>query len=441
MREFITPIERDDITVMASRIDDITDAIEDVLLRVYMFNVRELRDEMLPFVELIVRCTQALQDGLREFANFRKSKTVREKIIEINNLEDEGDRLYLTAMRRLFADGATAEEKLVWTELFDCCELCCDACEDVSDAMSRVIMKTDIEIAQEAQMLPIEQIAQGLGLDPQSISPYGRYKAKLDHRLVAQLEQKPDGKVILVTAISPTPAGEGKTTTSVGLADALHRLGRRVMSEKPTPQPAEQDSIGKAVRRSLSPAHAASLLQRGVRSLTEQGAEATRREIAFRVNLMLGRDTCRRRLCRIKNVRLSSVKIFLQRVQSHLAYHKVVPAGSFTSSWRKTALTPSSWFCKTSPARCRPVNICLHWPRAFARARSRRRKPVRWYWLCVLTMPNFCPDLPLPPPQCRPGAWGYCITSNLSVPKILLISMCFPSRSTTAFACCWAGFL
>ena len=140
VREFITPIERDDITVMASRIDDITDAIEDVLLRVYMFNVRELRDEMLPFVELIVRCTQALQDGLREFANFRKSKTVREKIIEINNLEDEGDRLYLTAMRRLFADGATAEEKLVWTELFDCCELCCDACEDVSDAMSRVIM-------------------------------------------------------------------------------------------------------------------------------------------------------------------------------------------------------------------------------------------------------------------------------------------------------------
>ncbi len=68
------------------------------------------------------------------------------------------------------------------------------------------------------------------------------------------------------------------------------------MSEKPNPQPAaEQDSIGKAVRRSLSPAHAASLLQRGVRSLTEQGAEATGREIAFRVNLMLGRDTWQHR--------------------------------------------------------------------------------------------------------------------------------------------------
>lgn len=90
-------------------------------------------------------------------------------------------------------------------------------------------MKTDIEIAQEAQMLPIEQVAEGIGLAAQSVSPYGRYKAKLDHRLLTQLAQQPDGRVILVTAISPTPAGEGKTTTSVGLADALHRLNRRVM--------------------------------------------------------------------------------------------------------------------------------------------------------------------------------------------------------------------
>lgn len=90
-------------------------------------------------------------------------------------------------------------------------------------------MKTDIEIAQEAQMLPIEQVAEGLGLAAQSVSPYGRYKAKLDHRLLTQLAQQPDGRVILVTAISPTPAGEGKTTTSVGLADALYRLNRRVM--------------------------------------------------------------------------------------------------------------------------------------------------------------------------------------------------------------------
>ncbi len=88
---------------------------------------------------------------------------------------------------------------------------------------------TDIEIAQGTELTPIAQIAEGLGLTQEDYSPYGRYKAKIDHRLIARSADKPDGKVILVTAISPTPAGEGKTTTSVGLADALHRLGRKVM--------------------------------------------------------------------------------------------------------------------------------------------------------------------------------------------------------------------
>ena len=90
-------------------------------------------------------------------------------------------------------------------------------------------MKTDIEIAQSTPLVPISEIAREIGLSEEEISPYGRYKAKIDHRLIAKKAAGPDGKVILVTAISPTPAGEGKTTTSVGLADALHLLGKRVM--------------------------------------------------------------------------------------------------------------------------------------------------------------------------------------------------------------------
>ena len=84
-------------------------------------------------------------------------------------------------------------------------------------------MKTDIEIAQEARMKPITQIAAQLGLEEESVIPYGRYKAKIDHRLIHNAKKQ--GKLILVTAISPTPAGEGKTTTSVGLADAMNALG------------------------------------------------------------------------------------------------------------------------------------------------------------------------------------------------------------------------
>ena len=83
-------------------------------------------------------------------------------------------------------------------------------------------MKTDIEIAQEATMKPITQIAAQLGLADEDVIPYGRYKAKINHRLIHNAKKQ--GKLILVTAISPTPAGEGKTTTSVGLADETSGL-------------------------------------------------------------------------------------------------------------------------------------------------------------------------------------------------------------------------
>ncbi len=88
-------------------------------------------------------------------------------------------------------------------------------------------MKTDIEIAQSAQMLPIGQIGAELNIDPDDLEYYGKYKAKLD---LAEIRKNPrKAKLILVTAISPTPAGEGKTTTSVGLADALHKLDKKVV--------------------------------------------------------------------------------------------------------------------------------------------------------------------------------------------------------------------
>ena len=89
--------------------------------------------------------------------------------------------------------------------------------------------KTDIAIAQENKMLPISQVAEAAGIPGHALEPYGRYKAKVDLSLLDSLADKPDGKLILVTAISPTPAGEGKTTTSVGLADAMHRIGKKVL--------------------------------------------------------------------------------------------------------------------------------------------------------------------------------------------------------------------
>jgi len=90
-------------------------------------------------------------------------------------------------------------------------------------------MLTDIEIAQRAQMLPIGKIADKLGITEEELEPYGRFKAKVSESIFGRLADKPDGKLILVTAINPTPAGEGKTTTSVGLGQAMAKIGKNAI--------------------------------------------------------------------------------------------------------------------------------------------------------------------------------------------------------------------
>ena len=89
--------------------------------------------------------------------------------------------------------------------------------------------KSDIEIAQETPMLHIREIAKTAGVDEKYLEQYGNYKAKVDYNILKDMADKPNGKLVLVTAINPTPAGEGKTTTTVGLADAMRRIGKNVM--------------------------------------------------------------------------------------------------------------------------------------------------------------------------------------------------------------------
>lgn len=90
-------------------------------------------------------------------------------------------------------------------------------------------MLTDIEIAQQCAMKPITEVASALGIRPEELEPYGHYKAKLSDDLAKRLESQPDGKLILVTAINPTPAGEGKTTTTVGLGQAMQKIGKKAI--------------------------------------------------------------------------------------------------------------------------------------------------------------------------------------------------------------------
>ncbi|MCB1098264.1 MAG: formate--tetrahydrofolate ligase, partial [Verrucomicrobiae bacterium] len=89
--------------------------------------------------------------------------------------------------------------------------------------------KSDIEIAREASMQPIVSIGGKIGIPDEALHPYGRTKGKIDFGYIRSLADRPDGKLILVTAITPTPAGEGKTTTTVGIGDGLNRIGKKAL--------------------------------------------------------------------------------------------------------------------------------------------------------------------------------------------------------------------
>lgn len=138
--EFITPIEREDILQIAGRIDDITDSIEDVLQKLYMFNIKKLRPEAVEFMDILLRCCEELRKMFTEFHNFKKSKTLHTSIVEVNKLEEEGDRLYMKAMRRLFSDGESPADQLPWSQIFYQLEKCCDTCEDAADIVEGIIM-------------------------------------------------------------------------------------------------------------------------------------------------------------------------------------------------------------------------------------------------------------------------------------------------------------
>jgi predicted phosphate transport protein (TIGR00153 family) len=139
--EFLPPIEREDIIALANEIDEVTDSIEDVLLKMYMYNVTSIRQDAIDFVKVISDCCHALKNLLEEFRHFKKSDHIQDLIIEINRLENEGDNHYTANVHNLFVSGASPLEIFVWTEMFSKMEKCCDACEHTANVVESVIMK------------------------------------------------------------------------------------------------------------------------------------------------------------------------------------------------------------------------------------------------------------------------------------------------------------
>lgn len=141
VKEFLPPIEREDIISISDRIDDVIDEIEDVLIGIKIFDVQTIRPEIFEFTGLIMKCCKSMNSTLKEFENFKKSKKLHSEIIEINRLEEDGDKLYINGVHNLYKSTKDPVELMVWTEIYNRLENCCDFCEDVANDIENIIMK------------------------------------------------------------------------------------------------------------------------------------------------------------------------------------------------------------------------------------------------------------------------------------------------------------
>lgn len=140
-KAFIVPIEREDIAALGDNIDEVTDKLEDVAIRLYINNVDVIREDTKALADVVQRCCEEMRDMLRDFADFRHSKTLKKRIIRINGLEEEADRLFVASMRKLHVEEQDALQVLAWREIYIYLEKCADACEHVADTVEGVVTK------------------------------------------------------------------------------------------------------------------------------------------------------------------------------------------------------------------------------------------------------------------------------------------------------------
>jgi uncharacterized protein Yka (UPF0111/DUF47 family) len=140
-KAFVTTIEREDLALISQNIDEVTDSIEEVLQILYIYRIRTILPEAREFAAKLTLCCKLMKDMLAEFINFKKSSKLHTMVVELNNVEEECDALYLEAMLKLHDHCKDTLEMVSWRDIYNKLENCVDACEHVSDCIDTVIMK------------------------------------------------------------------------------------------------------------------------------------------------------------------------------------------------------------------------------------------------------------------------------------------------------------
>lgn len=140
-KAFVTPVDREDLDMLSLQLDDVTDKIEEVLQTFYINNIQTIQPAAVEFAKKIVRSCELLCALMEEFENFKRSKKIRSLIIELNDVEEDCDKLYLASLREMSKNVTDVLALIAWRDVYECLEACSDACEHVSECVGSVIMK------------------------------------------------------------------------------------------------------------------------------------------------------------------------------------------------------------------------------------------------------------------------------------------------------------
>lgn len=141
LKDFLPPIDREDIIAMAHRIDDLVDAIDEVVINIDIFIITSIRDDMKKTVELLEKTVNTTYDLVVAMANLKNADAIKIKVVEVNKLEEQADRLYEDSVRELYRNESNPVEVIKWSRMYSKMEDCFDACENVADCAEEVLLK------------------------------------------------------------------------------------------------------------------------------------------------------------------------------------------------------------------------------------------------------------------------------------------------------------
>ena len=140
-KAFVTPVDREDLDLMSQQLDTVLDLIEEVLQKMYIYNIKTIEPAAIDYAKRLVKACDILGDIMAEFENFKKSKKLHALIVASNDVEEECDKLYLATMHELTKNSTDVLTTLSWYKIYDCFEACSDACEHVSECVGSIVMK------------------------------------------------------------------------------------------------------------------------------------------------------------------------------------------------------------------------------------------------------------------------------------------------------------